>query len=73
MADANEASSESRDHPTSVGVPDPEDKESPPPDESYLVGATGVEEEVLAALARAEAEMNDPKHDAGDASDGAVI
>jgi hypothetical protein len=54
-------------------VPDPEDKESPPPDESYLVGATGVEEEVLAALARAEAEMNDPKHEAVDASDGAVV
>lgn len=73
MADANEASSERRDHPTSADVPDPQDKESPPPDESYLVGAMGVEEEVLAALAHAEAEMNDPTHDAGDDSDGAVI
>jgi hypothetical protein len=73
MADANEASSKTRDHPTSAGVHDPEDKESPPPDESSLVGATGVEEEVLAALARAEAEMNDPQNEAGDASDGAVV
>jgi hypothetical protein len=31
-----------------------------PPDESTLLGATGVEEEVLAEAARAEAELNDP-------------
>lgn len=73
MADTKEASSEGRDHPTSAGAPDTGDKESPPPDESYLVGATGVEEEVLAALARAEAEMKDPQHEADDASYGAVV
>lgn len=31
-----------------------------PPDESTLMGATEVEAEVLAELARAEAEMSDP-------------
>ncbi len=30
------------------------------PDESTLMGATGVEAEVLAELARAEGKMNDP-------------
>jgi len=30
------------------------------PDESILVGAEGVEEEVLAELARAEAKLSDP-------------
>jgi hypothetical protein len=30
------------------------------PDESTLLGAVGVEAEVLAELARAEAKMNDP-------------
>lgn len=30
------------------------------PDESTLLGSTGVEAEVLAALARAEGEMSDP-------------
>lgn len=51
---------------------DPSDEESPPADDSYLVGATGVEEQVLAELARAEASINDPEeHD--DDSDGAVV
>lgn len=39
---------------------DESDLENEPPDESTLLGATGVEEEVLAELARAEAELNDP-------------
>jgi hypothetical protein len=34
--------------------------EDEPPDESVLLGATGVEEEVLAELARAEGELSDP-------------
>ncbi len=34
-----------------------------PPDESTLMGATGVEAEVLAELARAEGEMSDPSAD----------
>jgi hypothetical protein len=39
---------------------DEADLENQPPDESTLLGATGVEEEVLAELARAEAELSDP-------------
>ena len=39
---------------------DEPDLENEPPDESTLLGATGVEEEVLAELARAEAELSDP-------------
>jgi hypothetical protein len=51
---------------------DSSDEESPPADDSYLLGATGVEEQVLAELARAEATINDPEeHD--DDSDGAVV
>ncbi len=51
---------------------DSSDEESPPADDSYLLGATGVEEQVLAELARAEASINDPEeHD--DDSDGAVV
>ena len=45
-------------------MPDQADDDGPvedePPDESVLLGATGVEEEVLAELARAEAELQDP-------------
>ena len=41
--------------------PDSPDEESPPADDSYLLGATGVEEQVLAELARAEASINDPE------------
>ena len=48
------------------------DEESPPADDTYLLGATGVEEQVLAELARAEANMNDPE-EAADESDGAVV
>lgn len=51
---------------------DTEDEPSPPADESYLLGAAGVEEQVLADLARTEAELNDPDEPA-DESDGAVV
>ena len=36
------------------------DTDDAPPDESTLLGVPGVEAEVLAELARAEGEMNDP-------------
>lgn len=36
------------------------DEDEPIPDESILLGRVGVEEEVLAELARAEAKLNDP-------------
>ena len=39
---------------------DESDLENEPPDESTLLGVPGVEEEVLAELARAEAELSDP-------------
>jgi hypothetical protein len=48
------------------------DEESPPADDSYLLGATGVEEQVLAELARAEASINDPE-EPDDDSAGAVV
>jgi hypothetical protein len=51
---------------------DEEDPSDPPPDESYLLGSTGVEDQVLAELARAEAALNDPEGKA-DESDGAVV
>ena len=41
----------------SDGTPD---EDEPIPDESILLGRVGVEEEVLAELARAEAKLNDP-------------
>jgi hypothetical protein len=37
-----------------------DDADDTPPDESTLMGASGVEAEVLAELARAEGEMSDP-------------
>jgi len=37
-----------------------EDEDARIPDESTLLGKGGVEEEVLAELARAEAKLNDP-------------
>jgi len=49
-----------------------EGEESPPADESYLLGATGVEEQVLAELARAEASLNNPEEPADDTG-GAVV
>ena len=39
---------------------DESDLENEPPDESVLLGATGVEGEVLAELARAEGQLSDP-------------
>ncbi len=53
-------------------APDTEEEHSPPADDSYLLGAEGVEEQVLADLARAEAALNDPDGPA-DESDGAVV
>jgi hypothetical protein len=41
-------------------VDDESDLENEPPDESVLLGASGVEQEVLAELARAEAELSEP-------------
>jgi hypothetical protein len=38
--------------------PAPEPEEEPVPDESTLLGRSGVQDEVLAELARAEAEMS---------------
>ncbi len=52
---------------------DTDDSAGPPPDESVLLGSTGVEAEVLAELARAEAEMNDPQGNADENDDGAVV
>lgn len=48
--------------PTDAGDADEDesDLENEPPDESTLLGVPGVEEEVLAELARAEAELSDP-------------
>lgn len=48
--------------------------ENEPPDESTLLGTTGVEEEVLAELARAEAELSDPNApDEPDDEEGAQV
>jgi hypothetical protein len=40
--------------------PAADEVDEPIPDESTLLGKVGVEEEVLAELARAEAKLNDP-------------
>lgn len=54
------------DEPAEHATPDAPEKadqnppETEPPDGSTLLGATGVEQEVLAELARAEGELNDP-------------
>jgi hypothetical protein len=70
MADQRPGSSEPSSDPADSS--DSPDEESPPADDSYLLGATGVEEQVLAELARAEASISDPEeHD--DDSDGAVV
>jgi hypothetical protein len=71
MADGNPESSEPPSDPPAA-APDSEADESPPPDDSFLLGATGVEAEVLAELARAEASLHDPTG-AADESDGAVV
>jgi hypothetical protein len=43
-----------------------------PTDDSFLLGVPGVEEEVLAELARTDATLHDPELPA-DESDGAVV
>jgi hypothetical protein len=71
MADENPESTERPSDPPAAAS-DSEADESPPADDSFLLGAPGVETEVLAELARAEASL----HDAGgaaDESDGAVV
>jgi hypothetical protein len=59
MSDApvSPADPDAGDEPDDVSEPEADDT---PPDESTLMGATGVEAEVLAELARAEGEMSDP-------------
>ena len=53
---------------------DESDLENEPPDESTLLGAGGVEQEVLAELARAEGELNDPDApDEPDDEEGAQV
>ena len=44
-------------------MPDETPREDQPPDESTLLGKSGVEEEVLAELARAEAELSEGKEE----------
>jgi len=66
MADENTPSD------PSAAAPDSEIDESPPADDSFLLGASGVETDVLAELARAEAGLHDPSG-AADESDGAVV
>ena len=51
---------------------DSDEEDAPPTDDSFLLGASGVEEQVLAELGRAEASLNDPE-EAADESDGAVV
>lgn len=46
--------------PADGGAEDESDLENEPPDESVLLGASGVEEQVLAELARAEGQLSDP-------------
>jgi hypothetical protein len=48
-------------------------RESGIPDESTLLGATGVEQEVLAEAARAESELADPSHGDGETDDGSQV
>jgi hypothetical protein len=55
-----------------AAAPDSDVDESPPADDSFLLGVPGVETEVLAELARAEAALHDPSGVA-DESDGAVV
>jgi hypothetical protein len=71
MADENTESSELPGDP-STAASDPGEEDSPPSDDSFLLGVPGVEEEVLAELARAEASLHDPEEPTDD-SDGAVV
>jgi hypothetical protein len=71
MADENLDRSDPPSDP-SVTDSDSDEEGSPPADDTYLLGATGVEEQVLADLARTEAKLHDPE-EAADESDGAVV
>ena len=55
------------------GEPEDELEENEPPDESTLLGATGVEEEVLAELARAEAELSEGRDETDEEARGAQV
>ena len=57
MSDAPVSPGDPGDGSDDVSDTEPDDA---PPDESTLMGATGVEAQVLAELARAEGEMSDP-------------
>ncbi len=57
-------------HPDGAPTTDDEDR---PPDESTLLGATGVQEEVLAELARAEGEMSTPSTEDDSDDTGAQV
>jgi hypothetical protein len=62
--------------PTDDGVDEDDDApviESGIPDESTLLGASGIEQEVLAEAARAEGELADPSHDDGEEDDGSQV
>lgn len=71
MADEHTEGSETPSDP-STDASDAGDDELPPPDDSFLLGVPGVEEEVLAELARAEASLHDPEEPSDD-TDGAVV
>jgi hypothetical protein len=72
MADESPGSPATPDDPATAPS-DSSDEASPPTDDSYLLGATGVEEQVLAELARAEASINDPEESDDADTDGAVV
>ena len=71
MADEIPESSGSPSDPPAAAS-DSEADESRPADDSFLLGASGVETEVLAELARAEASLHDPSG-VDDESEGAVV
>jgi hypothetical protein len=71
MADESPGTSETPSDPAAAPS-ESSDEDSHPTDDSYLLGATGFEEQVLAELARAEASINDPE-EPDDDSDGAVV
>jgi hypothetical protein len=61
MADPTEGETDSEDEAVAGG--------SQIPDESTLLGAGGIEQEVLAEAARAEGELADPSHDDDEGAD----
>jgi hypothetical protein len=72
MANEDPPASEIGADPSPAESEDSGDDQSRPADESYLLGATGVEEQVLAELARAEGDMTDTE-EVSDEGDGAVV